>query len=67
MLFSTPRGIVSASVTYVFFNWVCADAVEQHVSLHLVWCVISSSRNCCKNPVSVMATIVTCRNASTSS
>ena len=25
----------------LFFNWVCADAVEQHVSLHLVWCVIS--------------------------
>ena len=41
MLFSTPRRIVTASVTYVFFNWVGADAVEQLVSLHLVWYVIS--------------------------
>ena len=51
----------------LFFNWVCADAVEQHVSLHLVWYVISWPRNCWKIPVIVMATIVTCRNASTSS
>ena len=50
-----------------FFNRVSADAVEQHVSLHLVWCVISWPRNWCKTPVSVMATTVTCRNASKSS
>ena len=50
-----------------FFNRVSADAVEQHVSLHLVWCVISWPRNWCKIPVSVMATTVTCRNASKSS
>ena len=61
MLFSFLPRIVAANFKYVFFNPVGADAVEQHVSLHLVWCVISWLRNCCKNPVSVMATIVKSR------
>ena len=67
MLFSTPRGIVSASVTYCSSTG-CVPTLWSNMSLFILCGMLSLGHGIVVKIQSArMATIVTYRNASTSS